>query len=109
MDFNFLFLVFKKIPNTIPVCANDAAKISGLIMSNPVVETLLITSFAQTGIVFGIFLKTKNKKLKSISLPAAISGIFGVTEPAIYGITLPRKKMFIHLIKYRLILDLNYR
>ena len=33
---------FKKIPNTIPVCANDAAKISGLIMSNPVVETLLI-------------------------------------------------------------------
>lgn len=28
-------------------------------------------------------------------LPAFISGIFGVTEPAIYGVTLPRKKYFI--------------
>src|SRR5699024_4912920 len=31
-----------------------------------------------------------------ISLPAAISGLFGVTEPAIYGVTLPRKKLFIY-------------
>ncbi|WP_414052972.1 beta-glucoside-specific PTS transporter subunit IIABC [Macrococcus animalis] len=52
-------------------------------------------SFAQTGIVLGILLKTKNQKLKSLSIPAFISGIFGVTEPAIYGITLPRKKPFI--------------
>ncbi len=52
-------------------------------------------SFAQTGIVLGILLKTRNTKLKSLSIPAVISGIFGVTEPAIYGITLPRKKPFI--------------
>ena len=52
-------------------------------------------SFAQTGVVAAILLKTKNKKLKSIAIPAFISGIFGVTEPAIYGITLPRKKPFI--------------
>lgn len=57
---------------------------------------IFAASFAQTGIVLGIFFKTKNTKLKSLSLPAAISGIFGVTEPAIYGITLPRKKMFIY-------------
>lgn len=57
---------------------------------------IFAASFAQTGIVLGIFLKTKNTKLKSLSLPAFISGIFGVTEPAIYGITLPRKKMFIY-------------
>lgn len=52
-------------------------------------------SFAQTAVVFAIWLKTKDKKLKDIALPAWISGIFGVTEPAIYGITLPRIKFFI--------------
>ncbi|NFN86958.1 PTS beta-glucoside transporter subunit IIABC [Clostridium sporogenes] len=52
-------------------------------------------SFAQAGIILAIMLKTKNKKLKSLSIPAFISAIFGVTEPAIYGITLPRKKPFI--------------
>ncbi len=52
-------------------------------------------SFAQIGVVLAIMLKTKDKKLKALSLSAFISGIFGVTEPAIYGITLPRKKPFI--------------
>lgn len=51
-------------------------------------------SFAQTGAVLAVMLKTKNAKLKELSIPAFISGIFGVTEPAIYGITLPRKKPF---------------
>lgn len=51
--------------------------------------------FAQIGVVLAIYLKTKNQKLKSIALPAFISGIFGVTEPAIYGVTLPRMKMFV--------------
>lgn len=53
------------------------------------------TTFAQTAVVFAIWLKTKDKKLKNIALPAMISGIFGVTEPAIYGVTLPRIKFFI--------------
>ncbi len=53
------------------------------------------TTFAQTAVVFAIWLKTKDQKLKSIAFPAIISGIFGVTEPAIYGITLPRIKFFI--------------
>lgn len=52
------------------------------------------TTFAQTGAVLAIWLKTKNQKLKSLSLPAFISGIAGVTEPAIYGITLPKKTPF---------------
>lgn len=51
-------------------------------------------SFAQTGAVLAVLLKTKNMKLKELSIPAFISGIFGVTEPAIYGITLPKKKPF---------------
>lgn len=51
-------------------------------------------TFAQTAVVLAIFLKTKDKKLKDLCIPAMISGLFGVTEPAIYGVTLPRKTPF---------------
>lgn len=39
-------------------------------------------------------LKTKDKRLRELAIPAFISGWFGVTEPAIYGITLPKKRPF---------------
>lgn len=55
----------------------------------------LAASFAQTGVVLAILFQTKDPKLKGIAFPAFISGIFGVTEPAIYGVTLPRKRPFI--------------
>lgn len=61
----------------------------------PIFSLGLGASFAQTAVVFAIWLKTKDKKLKSIALPAWISGIFGVTEPAIYGVTLTRIPMFV--------------
>ncbi len=60
-----------------------------------VLSPTFAVSFAQTAVVFAVFLKTKDKKTKSLSIPAIISGIFGVTEPAIYGITLPRKRPFL--------------
>lgn len=51
--------------------------------------------FAQTGAMFAVMLKTKNKKLKTLAGSAAITGLFGITEPGIYGVTLPLKKPFI--------------
>lgn len=61
----------------------------------PLMAVVVFPSFVQTGAVFAIWLKSKNKKLKTNALPAWISGIFGVTEPAIYGVTLPNGKQFI--------------
>lgn len=62
-------------------------------------DTLLVltcaASFAQIGAVLAITLKTKDISLKGLGISAFITGIFGVTEPAIYGITLPRKKAFV--------------
>lgn len=52
-------------------------------------------SFSQTAVVLAMFFKLRDKKLKALCPPAIISGIFGVTEPAIYGITLPKKTPFI--------------
>lgn len=53
-----------------------------------------VASFAQTGAVGAVMLKTKDKRLRELAIPAFISGWFGVTEPAIYGITLPKKRPF---------------
>lgn len=64
-------------------------------VEQPLMAVIGVCSFVQTGSVFAIWLKTKNKKLKQIALPAWISGIFGVTEPAIYGVTLPNGKQFL--------------
>lgn len=52
-------------------------------------------TFATSAVVLAIFFKTKDKKLREMAIPNFISGIFGVTEPAIYGILLPLKKPFI--------------
>ena len=70
--------------------------IVGLIsgVPQPLMASLGVCSFVQTGAVVAIWAKTKNQKLKNVALPAWISGIFGVTEPAIYGVTLPHGKQF---------------
>lgn len=53
-----------------------------------------LPNFTQTGVLLAIMLKTKEQKVKSVAMPAFISSIFGVTEPSIYGVTLPMKTPF---------------
>lgn len=52
-------------------------------------------SFAQTAVVAAMYFKLKDQKLKNLCIPAVVSGFCGVTEPAIYGITLPKKTPFL--------------
>ena len=54
-----------------------------------------IAVIAQFGAVMGVFLKTRNKDLKKVSLSAGITGIFGITEPSMYGVNLRFKKPFV--------------
>lgn len=56
-------------------------------------QTMVVV--AQMGAAFGVFLKAKKMETKNVSLSAGITGIFGITEPAIYGVTLKYKKPFI--------------
>ena len=86
-----IFVMFGLHWGLVPIAINNIAVFG----SDPIVATSVAVCFAQTGVVLAILAKTKDKKLKSLCIPAAISGIFGVTEPAIYGVTLPRKKPFI--------------
>ena len=86
-----IFVMFGLHWGLIPISMNNLSVLG----YDPVVATSFAVCFAQTGVVMAIALKAKNKKLKSLCIPSIISGFFGVTEPAIYGITLPRKKPFI--------------
>lgn len=51
------------------------------------------TNFGMAGATFGVFLRTKDQKMKEFSMSALLSIFFaGITEPAIYGVGLKYKK-----------------
>ena len=69
----------------------------GLIAStgfNTLLPIWAVANFAQGGAALAVYFKTKNKKMKAISLPA-ISCTMGITEAAIFGVNLRYRKPFI--------------
>lgn len=54
-----------------------------------------IAVVAQVAAAFGVFIKSRNKEFKNVALSAGLTGLFGITEPTIYGVTLRLKKPFI--------------
>lgn len=55
----------------------------------------IICAFCQSATILAMVLRSKNQEFRNTAVPTIVSGVFGVTEPAIYGITLPRIKYFI--------------
>lgn len=62
---------------------------------DPIIACSFACSFAQTAVVIAILLRTRSPLLKDVCIPAAFTGLFGVTEPCIYGVTLPRMRYFV--------------
>lgn len=62
---------------------------------DPILALSCMVCYAQVGVVLAMIKQTKDKKLKETATGAVFSGLFGVTEPAIYGVTLPRRIPFI--------------
>ncbi len=60
-----------------------------------ILPMLFTASFAQTAVVAAVYFKTKSRAQKEIAVPALISALFCIIEPAIYGVTLPVKKRFV--------------
>lgn len=50
---------------------------------------------AQGGAALAVALKCKNKKMKSVALPSALSACMGITEPAIFGVNLRYVRPFV--------------
>lgn len=59
------------------------------------VPLLLPAVMGQVGATLGVMLRTRDAKLRALSGSAIGAGIFGITEPAVYGVTLPNKRPFI--------------
>ena len=53
-----------------------------------------VANIAQAGAVTGVLLKTKDKKMKQLAFSTLLPAFFGITEPAIYGVTMKLKKPF---------------
>ncbi|MFV0552711.1 MAG: beta-glucoside-specific PTS transporter subunit IIABC [Anaerorhabdus sp.] len=53
----------------------------------------LAHNISESGACFAVWLKAKNPQLKSTALSAGISAFMGITEPALYGVTLQNKKV----------------
>lgn len=50
---------------------------------------------AQGAAALALALKTKNRKIKSVALPASLSAFLGITEPAIFGVNIRYMKPFV--------------
>lgn len=75
----------------VPVFMNNLS-VAG---SDFIIPILIPAVFAQTGAALGVMLRSKDKEFKALASSSVLSGLFGVTEPAIYGVNLPNKKPFI--------------
>jgi PTS system beta-glucosides-specific IIC component len=69
-------------------------------MVSPGYETLihsamLSSNMAQGAGALAVWFLAKDKKLKQVALPAGISGLFGITEPALYGVHLRLKRTLV--------------
>ena len=58
----------------------------------------LIANIAESGAAGAVALKTKNKGLRAVAGSASFSALFGITEPALYGVNLRLKKPFIAML-----------
>ena len=88
--FWLVFVMFGLHWGLVPIAFNNIAS-HGVDM---ILVLMFAHSFALAGAILAVWLKTKNMKMKSISAPAFISSLFGVTEPGMYGIALPLKRPF---------------
>lgn len=75
----------------VPIIINNLAVVG----MDTIVVGVLMATFGQVGATLAITLKARDAKTKGLGTSSTIAGVFGITEPAIYGLTLPRKKPFV--------------
>lgn len=56
---------------------------------------MFLANMGQAGASFAVFLRSRNKKFKSLSLTTSITALMGITEPAMYGVNMRLKKPFV--------------
>lgn len=74
----------------VPIMINNITKLG----FDPIKPLMFVANFGQAGAAFGVFLRSRNKKTKTLALSTSFSALMGVSEPAMYGINIRFKKPF---------------
>lgn len=74
------------------------SSISGLGKELLYLPASLAHNMAECGACFAVALRSKNTELKATAISAGISALFGITEPALYGVTLQRKRVLMSVV-----------
>jgi beta-glucoside PTS system EIICBA component len=86
-----VFVIFGLHWGLVPLFTLEFQTTGQISLIGPVFAAVL----AQAAAVAGVWVRARNKNLKSLAAPATLSGFLaGITEPAIYGINLPLKRPF---------------
>lgn len=92
----FPFLIMTGMHYSLGPIAITAYTTTGL---EPIIGPgMLIHSLAQGGAALAVALRTKNKQLKQIASSSSATAVLGVTEPALFGVTLRFKRALIAVI-----------
>ncbi|PRD13508.1 PTS beta-glucoside transporter subunit IIABC [Pantoea coffeiphila] len=75
----------------VPIMINNLSVIG----SDTLLPLLMPAVLGQAGATLGVMLRTRDAKTKGIAASAFSASLFGITEPAVYGITLPNRRPFI--------------
>lgn len=74
----------------VPIMINNITRLG----FDPIKPLIFVANFGQAGAAFGVFLRSRNKKTKTLALSTSFSALMGVSEPAMYGINIRFKKPF---------------
>jgi len=86
-----VFVIFGVHWAFVPIMINNLSQ-TGVDVLQPMTAAAVLS---QAGAALGVFLKAHNKKTKALAGSTTITGLFGITEPIVYGITLKFKRSFI--------------
>lgn len=89
-----VLVIFGAHKAIIPIGINDVAQTG----QQNLLAFAGAANFSQAGAAAGVFFKTKNKKLKTLAATATITALFGITEPAIYGVNLRLRKPMVYAV-----------
>ena len=74
----------------VPIMINNITRLG----FDPIKPLIFVANFGQAGAAFGVFLRSRNKKTRTLALSTSFSALMGVSEPAMYGINIRFKKPF---------------
>lgn len=74
----------------VPIMINNISQMG----YDPIKILFYVANLGQAGAAFGVFLRARDKKLKSLALTTSFSAAMGITEPAMYGINIRYKRPF---------------